>query len=127
MQQTPCVPSVALDQTAAAFRQTSGFSPDRRSLGKSVRLPGHLMSDDRVDADLLGAQASDPIRRRWDIHDAAARATVTRRNTTACKAALSARRRDWQFTEVSEWGVGDGLTTLLPRTGWMVWARTALG
>ena len=60
------------------------------------------MSDDRVDADLLGAPASDPIRRRWDIQDAAARATVTRRNTEACKAALSARRRDWQSAEVPE-------------------------
>ena len=37
----------------------SGFSPDQRPLGKNVRLPGHMPSDDRIDADLLGAQASD--------------------------------------------------------------------
>ena len=70
----------------------SGFSPDQRSLGKNVRLLGHLLSDGHIDADLLGAQASDSIRRSWDIPDAAARASVTRRNTEACKAALAARR-----------------------------------
>ena len=65
----------------------SGYSPDQRSLGKNVRLPGHMLADDYIDADLLGAQANDSIRRSWDIQDAAARACVTRRNTEACKAA----------------------------------------
>ena len=80
----------------------SGFSPDQRSLGKNVRLPGHMLSDDHVDADLLGAQASDAIRRTWDIQDAASRACVSRRNADACKAALAARRRNWQSEEVPE-------------------------
>ena len=72
----------------------SGFTPDQRPLGKSVRLPGHMLSDDRIDADLLGSQASDAIRRTWDIQDAASRACVSRRNADACKAALAARRRN---------------------------------
>ena len=50
-----------------------------------------MLSDDHVDADLLGAQANDSIRRSWDIQDAAARACVTRRNADACKAALAAQ------------------------------------
>ena len=65
----------------------SGFSPDQRPLGNNVRLPGHMLSDDHVDADLLGAQASDAIRRTWDVQDAASRACVSRRNADACKAA----------------------------------------
>ena len=80
----------------------SGFSPDQRSLGKNVRLPGHMLSDDKIDSDLAGANVSDPIRRVWDIQDAAARACVTRRNTDACKAALDARRRNWQSVEIPE-------------------------
>ena len=80
----------------------SGFTPDQRSLGKNVRLPGHMLSHDRIDADLLGAQASDAIRRTWDIQDAASRACVSRRNADACKAALAARRRNWQSEEVPE-------------------------
>ena len=80
----------------------SGFSPEQRSLGKNVRLPDHMLADDFIDADLLGAQANDSIRRRWDIQDAAARTCVTRRNAEACKAALTARRRNWVSEEVPE-------------------------
>ena len=95
----------AVDATLAqrnARADRSGFSPDQRSLGKNLRLPGHILSEDIVDPDLLGAQLSDPIRRQWDIVDAAARACVTRRNTEACKAALTARRRGWQDQEIPE-------------------------
>ena len=67
-------------RNARAYR--SGFSPDQRSLGKHVRLPGHIL------ADILGAQATDSIRRSWGIQDAAARACDTRRSTRA-------RRRSW--------------------------------
>ena len=63
-----------------------------------------MLSDDVVDPDLLCAQVSDPIRRKWDIQDAASRACVTRRNTEACKAALIARRRGWQDEEIPEGG-----------------------
>ena len=65
----------------------SGFSPDQRSLGMIVRLPGHMLADDVIDTDLLGAQANDGIRRSLDIQDAAARACVIRRNKEAFKAA----------------------------------------
>ena len=70
----------------------SGFSPDQRAFGRSVRLPGHLLSDDRIDSDLLVEQASDELQRQWEIQDAAGRATVTRRDKTALKAALSSHR-----------------------------------
>ena len=73
-----------------------------------MRLPGHMLADDFIDADLLGAQANDSIRRSWDIQDAAARACVTRRNAEACKAALTARRRKW-VSEGSGRQLGDGL------------------
>ena len=33
----------------------SGFSLDQRPFGKNVRLPGHMLADDFIDADLLGA------------------------------------------------------------------------
>ena len=80
----------------------SGFSLDQRSLGKHARLRGHMLADDFIGADLLGAQANDSIRRSWDIQDAAARACVTRRSAEACKAALSARRRNWLSEEIPE-------------------------
>ncbi len=84
----------------------SGSSPHQRSLGKNVRLAGHMLA-----ADVLGAQANDGIRRSWDIQDAAARACFTRRNAEACKAALTARRRNW----VSE---------KFPESSWlMVWRK----
>ena len=92
------IDAVVAQRNARADR--SGFSPDQRSLGRNLRLPGHMLADDVIDPDLLGAQASDPIRRTWDIQDAAARACVTRRNTAACKAALTARRRNWQSMEL---------------------------
>ena len=80
----------------------SGSSPDQRTFGRSIRLPGHMLSDDKVDADLLGAQASDPICRMWDLQDAASRACVTRRNVESCKRALRSRRRDWQSRPLDE-------------------------
>ena len=33
----------------------SGFSPDQRVFCRGLRLPGHLLADDKVDPDLLGA------------------------------------------------------------------------
>ena len=64
-----------------------GFCPDQLTFGRSIRIPGHMLSDDKIDADLLGAQASDPIRRMWGLQDAAGRACVTRRNVESCKRA----------------------------------------
>ena len=92
------VDATTVQRNARADR--SGFSPDQRALGRNVRVPGHLLSDDIIEPDLLGAQTSDPIRRRWDIVDAAARACVTRRSKDACKAALTTRRRGWQDKEI---------------------------
>ena len=75
----------------------AGFSPDQRTFGKSLRLPGHMLTDDRIDPDLAGAHPSDAIRRSWDIQEAAARACVSRRSKDACRAALKdQRRRRWQ-------------------------------
>ena len=86
------------ERAGGAFKEMldaarSGFSPDQRSLGNNVRLPGHMLADDVIDADHRGAPANDSIRRSWGIQDAAARACVTRRSTEACKTALTARRR----------------------------------
>ena len=47
----------------------SGFSPDQRTFGRSLRLPGHMLSDDRIDPDLAGGHPSDSIRRTWDLQD----------------------------------------------------------
>ena len=80
----------------------AGFSPDQRSFVKNFRLPGHLLSDDKIDADLVGAAAGDDIRRLWDIQEAAARTCVSRRNKEACKAALTARLRGWIDKEIPE-------------------------
>ena len=84
------------------------------------------MADDFIDPDLIGAQASDPIRRTWDIQDAASRACVTRRHKEACKAALTARRRNWQSVEIPE---GDWVMVWrkYDEEGGMVWARTTFG
>ena len=80
----------------------AGFSPDQRAFGRNLRLPGHILSDDKLDADLVGAAAGDNIRRMWDIQEAAARTCVSRRNKEACKAALTARRRGWIDKEIPE-------------------------
>ena len=50
---------LAAQRNARADR--SGFSLGQRSSGKNIRLLGHLLVDDLVDADLLGAQTNDSI------------------------------------------------------------------
>ena len=80
----------------------SGFSPDQRAFGRNLRLPGVLLSDDRVDADLLAAQAGDDLQRKWEIQDAAAKATVVHRDKDAAKKALAHRRPGWQDREFRE-------------------------
>ena len=80
----------------------SGFSPDQRAFGRSVRLPGVLLSDDRVDADLLVAQAGDDLQRKWEIQDAAAKATVVHRDKDAAKKTAAARQ--WTKGEDDERG-----------------------
>ena len=57
-----------------ALMDRSGFSPDQRAFGRGLRLAGCLLSDDRVDSDLLNAQADDDVWRAWEIRDAAGRA-----------------------------------------------------
>ena len=81
----------------------AGFSPDQRTFGRNLRLPGHMLSSDKLDSDLSGVNATDEIRRMWDIQDASARACVTRRSKEACSAALKdTRRRRWQETPLAE-------------------------
>ena len=96
------VPLIVAQRNARANK--SGFSPDQRSFGRNLRLPGHMLTeDDPVDPDLAGSHPSDAVRRIWDVQDASARAAVTRRSREQCNAALKhTKRRMTHETKLNE-------------------------
>ena len=49
----------------------SGFSPSQRQLGQNIRLPGSLMSDDRLEACLVCGGASNEMQRSLRIREVA--------------------------------------------------------
>ena len=94
-----------------------GFSPDQRCFGKSLRLPGHMLTEgDKIDPDLMNLSADDAMRRMWDIQDCAARACVTRRSKDQVVKALQESRRRFRFEDEVE-----------PGTWVMVWRKPDMG
>lgn len=74
----------------------SGYSPDQRTFGRSLRLPGHLLSGDHIDSDLLVSRASDQVAWDWEIREAAAAVWVKARDRRAVDRALAGRARRHQ-------------------------------
>ncbi len=86
----------AVAETSAAhnrYYNRSGYSPYQRAFGTMPRLPGSLLSDDALDRELVCASAGEPVKRAWEIREAAAKAWHQRQNEEAVKRALSTRTR----------------------------------
>jgi hypothetical protein len=87
---------IALAETCAArnrLMDRSGFSPDQRTFGCSLRLPASLLSDDVVDRIALEDSASEDMIRAWDIRDAAMRGRLESQDREAYKRAAQAKAR----------------------------------
>ncbi len=86
----------AIAETSAAhnrYYNRSGYSPYQRAFGTMPRLPGSLLSDDALDRELVCASAGEPVKRAWEIREAAARAWHQQQDGEAVRRALSTRTR----------------------------------
>ena len=66
----------AVAQVVAAHNQLydkAGFSPNQRVFGRSLRLPASILSDDKLDAELLQEAAGDTMKRSWQLRELAQR------------------------------------------------------
>ena len=71
----------------------SGYTPAQRHLGQNPRIPGALMSDDHLDAELVEGGANGEMRRVLEIRQIAAEAFVKMKSKEACARASRARSR----------------------------------
>ena len=88
--------ATALRETEAAKNRLyhrSGFTPAQRHLGQKPRIPGCLMSDDFLDAELVEEGANGEMRRALEIRRAAAEAFIKVKSQEACARASRARTR----------------------------------
>ena len=82
------------------FMDRFGFSPMQRVFGKNLRLPAALLSTDALDRELVEASAPDPIKRAWDIREAAAKEWLRRQDTAAVRRSLKAQTRNADLKQV---------------------------
>ena len=75
------------------FANRSGFSAHQRVYGRSLRLPGSLMSDDPLDRMAMATDESTEFQRAAEIRDAATQALFKSRNQSAIKKAAKTRPR----------------------------------
>ena len=95
----------AVAETSAAhnrYYNRSGFSPYQRAFGTMPRLPGSLLSDDALDRELVCASAGEPVKRAWEIREAAARAWHKQQDGEAVKRALGTRTRTADLKEFKQ-------------------------
>ena len=86
----------AIYETCAAhnrFYNRSGYSPAQRVFGQNPRLPASLLSDDKLDRDLMIDAASDSMKRAWQIREEAAKAWMKFQDDDAVRRALRAKTR----------------------------------
>ncbi|CAE7633607.1 unnamed protein product [Symbiodinium necroappetens] len=88
---------IAIAETVAAHNQhydRSGFSPNQRVYGTSLRLPSSLASDDYIDAELRGQPPrTDFMKRAMEIREAAQRAWLRHQDNQAIRKALNSNTR----------------------------------
>ena len=97
--------AMALRETEAAKNRLyhrSGFTPAQRHLGQNPRIPGCLMGDDFLDAELVEGGANGEMRRVLETRRIAAEAFVKVKSREACARASRARSRT-----VEEFKAGD--------------------
>ena len=70
-----------------------GFSPMQRVFGRSLRLPASIMATDALDRELVEAAAPEPVRRSWEIREAASREWLRRQDQAAIRRASRAQSR----------------------------------
>ena len=70
-----------------------GFSPDQRLFGRSLRLPGSLLADDRWDQEMVKASAGDLVQRSWAIREAARAAWIKEDDVVSVRRASAAQTR----------------------------------
>ena len=70
-----------------------GFSPDQRLFGRSLRLPGSLLADDRWDQEMVKASAGDLVQRSWAIREAARTAWIKEDDVVSVRRASAAQTR----------------------------------
>ena len=88
--------ATTLRETEAAKNRLyhrSGFTPAQRHLGQNPRIPGCLMSDDLLDAELVQEGAVGEMRRALEIRWVPAEAFIKLKSKEACARASRARTR----------------------------------
>ncbi|CAE7878477.1 unnamed protein product, partial [Symbiodinium sp. KB8] len=70
-----------------------GFSSDQRLFGRSLRLPGSLLADDRWDQEMVKASAGDLVQRSWAIREAARTAWIKEDDVVSVRRASAAQTR----------------------------------
>ena len=75
------------------YTNRSGFSAHQRVFGKSLRLPGSLMSDHPIDRMAVATDDTTEFQRTAEIRDAALKAYIKNKSQEAIKKAYKARPR----------------------------------
>eukprot|EP00435_Cladocopium_sp_Y103_P027783 s3983_g6.t2 len=84
------------------YYNRSGYTPYQRAFGTMPRLPGPLLSDDKVDKQLILEGAGDSMRRAWTIRKAATKAWLRWQDDESVRRAVSTRTSDAKDFEVGE-------------------------
>eukprot|EP00435_Cladocopium_sp_Y103_P008346 s2034_g2.t1 len=86
------------------YYNRSGYTPYQRAFGILPRLPGSLLSDDKVDKQLILEGAGDAMKRSWAIREAASKAWLRWQDDESVRRAVSTRTRT---SDAKDFDVGE--------------------
>ena len=86
------------------YYNRSGFTPYQRAFGTLPRMPASLLSDDRIDKQLVLEGAGDSMKRAWAIREEAAKAWLRWQDDESVRRAVSTRTRT---SDAKDFIVGD--------------------
>ena len=75
------------------YYNRSGYTPYQRAFGTLPRLPASLLSDDKIDKQLILESGEDAMKRAWRIREEAGKAWLKWQDDTAVRRAVSTRTR----------------------------------
>ena len=86
------------------YYNRSGFSPYQRAFGTNPRLPGSLLSDDKLDKMMMLESAGDEMKRAWTIREEAAKSWLKWQDDEAVRRSLTSGTR---AADVKEFQLGE--------------------
>ena len=86
------------------YYNRSGFTPYQRAFGTLPRMPASLLSDDRIDKQLVLEGAGDSMKRAWAIREEASKAWLRWQDDESVRRAVSTRTRT---SDAKDFIVGD--------------------